>query len=391
MDKTTTSVKTFKYRLYPTKTQEAAMYETLRLTRTLYNAALEQRREAYRKQGKTLSAYMQQAELTALREACPEFGSVYSHVLQDVFDRLDKAYKSFFSRVKGGAQKAGFPRFKPHQRWNSFRYKQCWDNKRDSWTTCGKPLDAGKRISVPKIGNVKIKLHRPLAGKPKSLQIVLDVDTWYAVYACEVPNTALPATGSSVGVDVGITWFAITSDGEFVENPRYLRAGLKKLRVQQRTQARRKKSGNRRRKAVQLVAKTHRKIRRQRLDFHHKTARTLVNTHDLIAHEALQVSNMVKSNLARSISDVGWASFFSLLALKAESAGRRVIAVDPRFTSQRCYACGHTGKENRMSQSKFQCVQCGHTANADINAAQNILARALPSGVNDSGVTHVVA
>lgn len=370
------------------------MFETLRLTRTLYNAGLEQRREAYRKAGKTLSAYDQQKELTALKEACPEYNSVYSHVLQDVFDRLDRAYKSFFSRVKQGAKRAGFPRFKGQDRWDSFKFKQCWDNKKNDWTTCGKPVDAGRRINVPKIGTVKIKLHRPLEGKPKSLQIVLDVDQWYAVYTCEVTGQTLPEMGSSVGIDVGTTWFAVTSDGEFVDNPRYLKASLRKLRVQQRTVARRKKAGNRRRKAVQNVAKTHRKIRRQRSDFHHTTARRLVNEHDVIAHEDLRVSNMVKSNLARSISDVGWASFFEILANKAAEAGRQVIAVNPMYTSQQCNTCGHTCRENRVSQARFVCVVCGWAENADVNAAKNILQRARilwPSGVNDSGVSHVVA
>ena len=368
------------------------MFETLRLTRTLYNAGLEQRIAAYRKQGKTLSYYDQQNELPALKEACPEYKAVYSHVLQDAMDRLDKAYKAFFARVKRGG-KAGFPRFKPRQRWNSFKFKQCWDNARNTWTACGKPSDDGKRINIPKIGAVKIKWSRPLEGKPKSLQIVHECGEWYAVYTCEVPKNPLPATGSAVGVDVGTTWFAITSDGEFVENPRHLKNGLKKLRVQQRTVSRRKKGSNRRKKAVKLVAKTHQKIRRQRLDFHHKTARRLVNEHDVIAHEDLKVSNMVKSNLARSISDVGWASFFEILRGKAESAGRVVIAVDPRHTSQRCHQCGHTCRENRISQARFVCVACGHSENADINASRNILHRAGHAlhGVNDSEVMHVVA
>ncbi|GGI92145.1 RNA-guided endonuclease InsQ/TnpB family protein [Deinococcus wulumuqiensis] len=386
-----TTIKTHKYRLYPTKPQEAAMFETLRLTRTLYNAALEQRISAYKKQGKTVTGYDQQKELTALKEACPEFAGVYSHVLQEPLERLDKTYKSFFARVKRG-EKAGFPRFKPAGRWNSFKFKEVWDKKKGRWLSPGRPTDDGKRINIPKIGSVKIKFHRPLEGTPKTLQIVLDVNEWYAVYTCEVAKNPLPATGSSVGVDVGTTWFAITSDGEFVENPRHLKNGLRKLRVQQRTVTRRKKGSNRRRKAVKLVAKTHQKIRRQRLDFHHKTARKMVNEHDVIAHEDLKVSNMVQSNLARSISDAGWSQFFTLLAMKAESAARRVVPVAPNYTSQRCHQCGHACRENRLSQARFKCVSCGHEANADHNAALNILdkAGARPSGVNGSGVSHAV-
>jgi len=367
------------------------MFETLRLTRLLYNAALEQRREAYRKRGLTLRAGTQEKEIRALCEACPEFASVYSHVLQDVFARLDRTFDGFFRRVKRG-EKAGFPRFKSAQRWNSFKFKEVWDKKKERWLTPGRPSEDGKRINLPKIGSVRCRFHRPLEDTPKNLQIVHDCGQWYAVYTCEVPAKALPETGSRVGVDVGTTWFAITSDGEFTENPHHLGKALKKLRVQQRTVARRKKGGNRRKKAVRLLAKTHQKIRRSRQDFHHKTARKLVNAHDLIAHEDLKVTNMVKSNLARSISDVGWSAFFDLLRGKAESAGRVVIAVDPRYTSQTCRKCGHACKENRVSQSRFLCVQCGHEDNADVNAAKNILARALgPSGENGSGVSHVVA
>lgn len=383
-----TTVRVYRYRLYPTKPQEAAMFETLRLTRTLYNAGLEQRIAAYRKQGKTVTAYDQQKEFTVLKAECPEYAGVYSHVLQDALDRLDRAYKGFFARVKRG-DKAGFPRFKSRQRWISFKFKEVWDRKRNQWLSPGKPVDEGRRINIPKIGAVKCKFHRPLQGTPKTLQIVPDVNEWYAVYTCEVPVNPLPETGSAVGVDVGTRFFAITSDGEFVHNPQYLKRSLKKLRVQQRTVSRRKKGGNRRRKAVQQVARTHRKIRRQRQDFHHKTARTLVNAHDVIAHEDLKVSNMVRSNLARSISDVGWSAFFDILRGKAESAGRVVVRVPPQYTSQRCHVCGHTCRENREGEV-FRCVSCGHEDHADWNAAKNILARALPSGVNESEVSHVV-
>ncbi|WP_414657755.1 RNA-guided endonuclease InsQ/TnpB family protein [Deinococcus sp. VB343] len=388
MQENTTQIRVYRYRLYPTKPQEVAMFETLRLTRTLYNAGLEQRIAAYRKQGKTVTAYDQQKELTALKAECPEYAGVYSHVLQDALDRLDKAYKGFFARVKRG-DKAGFPRFKPRQRWNSFKFKEVWDKKKGQWLSPGKPVDEGRRINIPKIGAVKCKFHRPLEGTPKTLQIVHDCGEWYAVYTCEVPVNPLPVTGSAVGVDVGTRYFAITSDGEFVHNPRHLGSALKKLRVQQRTVSRRKRGGNRRRKAVQQVAKTHRKIRRSRQDFHHKTARKLVNEHDLIAHEDLKVSNMVRSNLSRSISDVGWSAFYDILRGKAESAGRVVVRVPPQYTSQRCNQCGHTCRENRDNEV-FKCVSCGHEDHADWNAAKNILARALPSGENGSGVSHAV-
>jgi len=198
--------------------------------------------------------------------------------------------------------------------------------------------------------------------------------------------------GNSVGVDVGTTWFAITSDGEFVENPRYFQGAMKKLRVAQRSVARKtNKRSNRRRMAVQQVAKLHRKVSRQRLDFHHKTSVKLVRENDLIAHEDLNVGGMGRGNLARSIHDVGWSQFFSLLSQKAECAARRVVRVDPRYTSQGCNQCGYVSKANRLSQSRFVCQQCGHTENADVNAARNILGRAVPSGINVAVVNASVA
>lgn len=385
-----TTLRTYKYRLYPTRPQEAALFETLRLTRQLYNAALEQRIAAYRKQGKTITGYDQQRELIALKQECPEFRGVYSHVLQEPLERLEKAFKAFFSRLKRG-DKAGFPRFKSAQRWDSFKFKEIWDRKRDRWLSPGRPSDDGKRINLPKIGAVKCKFHRPLEGTPKTLQIVLDVDQWYAIYTCEVDTKPFPACGSAIGLDVGTTHFAITSGGEFVDNPRPLGKTLRTFRIQQRTVARRKKGSKRRQKAVRVLARVHRRIRRARLDFHHKTARKLIDEHDVIAHEDLVVRNMVKSNLARSISDVGWSQFFSILAFKAEEAGRTVIRVNPQYTSQTCYQCGHRCKENRVSQARFKCVACGHQEHADVNAARNILrAGTRPSAHNGNEMSYAV-
>ena len=239
-----------------------------------------------------------------------------------------------------------------------------------------------KTAFFSKIGNIRIRLHRPLEGKLKTATITRDCGEWYVSYVCEVEATPLPATGRQVGVDVGTTYFCITSDGEFVGNPRYFNSSMKALRVGQRSLSRKKRGSNRRKKAKTAVAKLHRKVARQRLDFHHKTAAKLIRENDLVAHEDLNVSGMGKGNLARSIHDVGWGQFFSLLSQKAASAARTVIAVDPRYTSQACSKCGHTCRENRVSRSRFVCRSCGHTANADWNAALNILARALPSVQN---------
>ncbi|WP_456831428.1 RNA-guided endonuclease InsQ/TnpB family protein [Deinococcus sp. UYEF24] len=372
-------MKAFKYRLRPTKVQEAALNEQLRLCRNLYNAALEERIGAYRKAGKTLTAYDQMKSLTEIKAALPEYAGVYSQVLQDVLKRLEKAYKAFFRRIKAGV-KAGFPRFQGRDRYDSITYPQS-----------GFSL-SGDVAYFSKIGNIRLRLSRPLEGKVKTATIIRECGEWYVAYACEIEVQPLPATGNSVGVDVGTTWFAITSDGEFVENPRHFQTSMKKLRVAQRSVSRKNnKRSNARRKAVRVVAKLHRKVSRQRLDFHHKTAVKLVRENDLIAHEDLNVGGLGRGNLARSTYDVGWSQFFQILSQKAECAARRVVRVNPAYTSQACNQCGYTSKANRLSQSRFVCQRCGHKENADVNAARNILARAEPLSVNVAAVSASVA
>jgi len=364
--------KAFRYRLCPTKVQEAELFNQLRLCRNLYNAGLEERIGAYRKAKVTRNYYDQANTLSEIKEALPEYKGVYSQVLQDVLKRLDKAYQAFFRRVKAG-QKAGFPRFQGRDRYDSFTYPQSGFSVAEDGCTA----------YFSKVGNVRIRLSRPLEGKVKTATIIHDCGEWYVSYVCEVEAQLQPMTGQSVGIDVGTTHFLITSDGEFVNNPRHFQNAMKKLRVAQRSVSRKtNKRSNTRRKAVRVVAKLHRKVSRQRLDFHHKQARKLVNENDLIAHENLNVGGMGRGNLARSIHDVGWSQFFQILAFKAECAGKRVVAVDPRYTSQKCNACGHTEKANRVNQAKFVCRSCGHTANADHNAALNILGRADPLSVN---------
>ena len=364
--------KAFRSRLCPTKVQDAELFNQLRLCRNLYNAGLEERIGAYRKAKVTRNYYDQANTLSEIKEALPEYKGVYSQVLQDVLKRLDKAYQAFFRRVKAG-QKAGFPRFQGRDRYDSFTYPQSGFSVAEDGCTA----------YFSKVGNVRIRLSRPLEGKVKTATIIHDCGEWYVSYVCEVEAQLQPMTGQSVGIDVGTTHFLITSDGEFVNNPRHFQNAMKKLRVAQRSVSRKtNKRSNTRRKAVRVVAKLHRKVSRQRLDFHHKQARKLVNENDLIAHENLNVGGMGRGNLARSIHDVGWSQFFQILAFKAECAGKRVVAVDPRYTSQKCNACGHTEKANRVNQAKFVCRSCGHTANADHNAALNILGRADPLSVN---------
>jgi len=250
-------VRVFRYRLYPTRAQDSALRETLWRLRELYNAALEERTGAYRKQGVSLSGYTQMAELREVRALLPEYAAIHVHLLQDAITRLDRAYRSFFRRAKA-KQTAGFPRFQGRGRYTSLTFKDAAN--RNGVRLCAD----GKRLDLTGIGKVKIKLHRPMEGQLKQVTITLGGDGhWYACMCCnDVPAKPLPATGASVGIDVGIdvgiTTFAALSNGELVANPRYYEQAQASLRRAQKTVSRRRnKRSNRRRKAVALLAKQH--------------------------------------------------------------------------------------------------------------------------------------
>lgn len=374
--------KAFKYRLYPTTPQVAELEQTLRLCRELYNAALEERNAAYKRCGVTLTGYDQKCSLLEVKDARPEFKRIHSQVLQDVVLRLDKAFKAFFARIKRG-DTPGFPRFQGRNRFDSFTFPQAAN-------TGVRFLENG-RIAVHGIGgSLKVKWHRPLKGRIKTATLKREGQHWYIVFSVEYNNTPLPVTDSNVGIDLGLNHFVVTSDGEFVDAPRLLRSVQKKLRVAQRSLSRKKRGSKRRGKQRARVAKLHTKITNQRRDFHHKVARRLVNEHQLIAVEDLNVRGLARTQLAKSVHDAGWSTFLSILETKAEDAGPQVVRVDPKYTSQDCSVCGYRAKHG-LAVREFTCRGCGAFHNRDRNAAKNILLRAgtLPSSVNVTAVQGV--
>jgi putative transposase len=330
----------------------------------------------------SINVYAQLKTLPEIREARPEFKNIHVHVLQNVIQKLDRAFQAFFKRCKAG-QTPGFPRFRNSSRWDSITFKQVWDTPNNRWFGPGKPLPSSK-IYLPKIGNVKIKLHRPLEGKPKTLTVKREGPHWYAVYTCEVESKPLEPTGETVGIDLGTNPnFLITSDGEFVEAPRHYQKAQKKLRTAQRTVARRKRRSKRQGKARQAVARLHRKVARQRLDFHHKTAHWLVGRFDHISHENLNVIGLARMRAAKGVQDAGWAQFLNILSQKAECAARTLIAVDPKFSSQDCSSCGH--RQKVPIGKPYKCVACGLLEHRDVNAAKNVKARGARSAPSARG------
>jgi putative transposase len=295
------------------------------------------------------------------------FKEVYAQVLVDVVRRVDKTYKDFFRRMKNG-EKAGYPRFKPARRYDSFTYPQ-------AYAQGYKLFDS--RISLTKIGSVRIKLHRPIEGRPKTIVIHRQADGWYAIFNCEVEPRILPASSLPVGVDLGLEFFATTSDGETFPCPKYLKKAEKTIQRLHKKTDRRKKDSNRRKKAVSQLARAYLHVVDQRKDTAHKVARSLVDRYGVIAVENLNIEAMKRNRcLAGAISDAGWSVFTKILSSKAEEAGRQVVKVDPRNTSQICSQCGSLVRKP-LSQRWHSCPHCGLELHRDVNAARNILQRAV--------------
>src|SRR5262249_39575078 len=268
----------------PTLEQEQAMAFVVRRCRELYNAALQERRDAWQKCGVSMTLASQSAQLPAIKEVRPEYRDLHSQVLQDVLTRLDRAFQAFFRRVKAG-EKPGYPRFQGSNRYNAFTYKQFGN---------GATLDNGFLV-LSKLGRIAVRWSRPLEGTPKTVMIRREADGWYACFSCaEVPTQPPAPTGQETGIDVGLASFATLADGTMIHNPRCYRKAEAYLRRCQRRVARRKKGSNRRKKAINLLAKAHQKVKLQRQDFQHKAAHTLVAPYDTICYEDLQTANMLR-------------------------------------------------------------------------------------------------
>jgi len=356
--------KTYKYRLLGNKTTFNRTDEWLLLCQRLYNIALEQRIYIYRYNRKTISCYDQCKQLPELKETFPEYQSVNAQVLQDVILRLDKAYQAFFRRAKKGGGKAGFPRFKSRDRFDSFTLKQ------NGWK-----LD-GKYLFIRNVGRFKIRLSRPIEGNIKTVTIHRQTSgNWYVCFSCDkVPERKLEPSVKTVGIDVGVKSFCVDSDGHREFNPAYFRQAEKLLKVRQRVLCRRIKNSKGRKDARILVAKAHEKVYDQRNDFLHKVANHYITNYGVIYIENLNISGMVKNHhLAKPINDASWSKFFELLSYKAEGADRKVVKV-PRFepTSKTCFECGAINQELTLADRQWVCKSCGTSHDRDYNAAKNI-------------------
>jgi putative transposase len=368
------SHRTYRYRLYPTRLQRELLDEQRTFACHLYNAGLEQRRDAWGRQRKTVGYVAQAADLTELRKAGMTPAGMNCWTQQHALRRLDRAFADFFRRCKAGAKAPGFPRFRSKARYDSL-----------TWSFAGHARGCALRdgrLRLQGIGAVKVKWHRPIPDDAtlRSVTVVRSGGHWDACFSVTLPLlTSEPGDRPAIGVDVGISTFAALSNGEKIMGPRAGRTAQGKLRVAQRRLARRKRGSRRRIKARRQVARAHERMANVRRDHAHKTARDLVSRFGLFAVEDLNVRGLAGGMLARDVHDQGWGRFLRLLSEKAECAARMVVAVDPRGTSQTCSACDeHVPKA--LSVRWHSCA-CGYSADRDVNAARNVLKRALGSSV----------
>ncbi len=352
--------KTFQYRLFTTPLQSDILDGQLAEACRLYNGALQERRDAW-KQRVSVNYYTQAKQLKEIR-AAGDLGLANFSCCQDILRRVDQTYQAFLLGVKR-QQKAGFPRFKSGRRFDSITFPRYGD---------GIKLN-GNMLRVQGLGQIEVKLHRPIAGAIKGT------------------TTVKRECGNAIGIDLGLEYLAALTDGPPVPNPRYYQRAEAKLRRAQQENGRSKKGSCRRSKAVALLQKVHARIRNQRNQFQHRLSFWLIKNYGTIVVEDLHVKGLAGGLLAKSVQDASWAALVCKIAYKAENAGRTLIQVDPRGTRQTCI-CGETVRKV-LSDREHLCTACGLIAPRDMVSAQVILQRARisPSRHNVEAISSCVS
>ena len=371
--------RTFKYRIYPTNRQRDSIDNQLELCRKLYNHLLGTKKETFLHGNESLSKFDLNNCISYFNENNPDFCLVHSQVKQNISDRVAKAFNNMFSRIKRGEQKVGYPRFKGKGRYRSICYPQS-----------GFSLVSDKKLKVSKIGDINIKLHRPVEGHIKTLTINrTTTDKYYVTLSCivDIDRPKAVKEVKSVGIDVGLKDYLTTSDGHKTVNPKFFRKSEDRLAKVQRKHSKRKLKSNNRKISRLKVALCHEKIKFQRIDFLHKLSHDIVNNYTMIGIENLNIKGMVQNHhLSKSISDAGWGIFTKQLHYKAEYAGSVVKESDRFFPSSRlCNNCGNK-QDMPLHKRTFKCNVCGHVEDRDINAAKNLLGSMLSDTEGTSGI-----
>jgi putative transposase len=355
-------IKAYKYRLYPSQAQQRLLEQTLETCRRWYNVWLAERKTVYETEKRTVGKFAQLRKMKDWKRSDSYAAQVHSHILQVVVQDLDKAFQSFFRRVKAG-ETPGYPRFKGRDRFDSFGLKEYGN---------GFKLN-GRRLKLSGMGRLRVRWHRPMEGEIKTVRIRRQAGKWYVCFACEVNEQPLPSAGRFVGIDVGVHHLLATSDHAIVDNPHWYRRAQAKLRILQGKVSRRAMGGSNRRKAVVALQREHEYISNSRKDFLIKLVHSLIVRYDFIALEDLSISGMVHNHhLSKSILDAGWGYLKQRLAGKAAEAGRQVFLVNPSYTSKTCSSCGELFPDLSFADRWVDCA-CGLSMDRDVNAALNIL------------------
>jgi len=355
--------RTFKYRLMGNKMALSKLNTWLYLCRCLYNVALSQRISIYRQNRGKINRNAQQSQLPELKMAFPEYKDINSQTLQQVVERLHNDIECFFRRIKEGAKKVSFPRFKSQNRYNSFVLKQ-WGWKLN-----------GKHLMITNVGKFKIRLSRPIKGDIKTITIRKEHNNWYVCFSCDnVPEKKLPKLDTIVGLDVGIKSFLVDSDGKVIDNPRYLENSEALLKRRHKGFDRSKRGSNRKGDARVLLSKAYEKVKNQRNDFLHKLSTQYIKNYGTLVFENLNIKGLVMNpHLSKVIGDVGWGYFHEYCAYKAEEAGRQIIRINRwEPTSKKCSNCGAINEKLKLSNREWVCMSCGVLHDRDYNAAKNI-------------------
>lgn len=363
--------KTFRFKAIVNSETDARASVLLQRCRELYNLALEQRRRAFLSQrnsplpkdqkNKLPNYYDQAKQLTELKQEFNEFRKIPAQAAQEVLERVHKGYNLFFSGLKAGTR-SGLPRFKGEDRYHSFTLKQA-----------GWKLE-GKHLSLSGIGTFKLRMSREIKGDIKTITVSKKQGDWYVSFSCDNVPAVRPIgpAKQDIGLDLGITSFYADSEGNKVENPRHLKKSAEKLAAAQRALALKKRGSNNRKKCKRDLARKHKRVSDCRKDFHYKTALRLVRNFSTIVVEDLKIKNMTRnSKFSKGILDSGWGDFVNILCAKAEEAGRTVIKINPKNTSQKCSGCGDIVAKD-ISVRVHNCA-CGTVLDRDVNAAINIL------------------
>jgi len=369
--------KTFVFRLYPSQSQRSRLEAVRETCRHFYNDLLRERKDTYELHGIAITKTEQLRKVKVEKQTSPYAADIHSHILQNVVADLDKAFQAFFRRVeeykaakaagKNPKDKPGYPRFKGSHRFAGFGFKEYGN---------GFKVD-GRRLRLSGIGRIPVRWHRELEGTIKTARIYGRAGQWFVAFVCAVEKPEpLPKTGMAIGIDLGLHRLATLSNGDEVENPRWYRRILGKLRIIQRSIARKLLGGSNRRKAVRLLQRLMVRVANTRKDFLNKFVDQLIKRFDRIVLEDLRVAAMARGHFAMSILDAGWSYLVSRLTHKAESAGRELVQVDPAYTSKTCSGCGAIFEHLSLSDRWVWCG-CGVSLDRDHNAAIVILQRGL--------------